>query len=181
MTSTSSTLHYYSRCTSSVARPVRSCLRPQTLLFHPNHDRLMKLLLFSFLLVFESFVSAQDGPTTWTATPFNPPSFPLAVKTPYVNAWDPQGNEPAPVSNSWPRGGSPALSVMGWYSMISVDGKVYRIMGGQDFPGVDVANQVAISMTPTRTSVLFEAGPVTVNATYLSPVEVSTVVLHDST
>lgn len=70
---------------------------------------------------------------------------------------------------------------MGWYSMISVDDKVYRIMGGQDFPGVDVANQVAISMTPTRTSVLFEAGPVTVNATYLSPVEVSTVVLHDST
>lgn len=66
----------------------------------------MNLLLFSFLLVFESFVFAQNGPTTWTATPFNAPSFPLAAKTPYVNAWDPQGNGPAPVSNSWARVGS---------------------------------------------------------------------------
>jgi hypothetical protein len=28
---------------------------------------------------------------TWTAIPFNPPSIPLAVRTPYVSAWLPQG------------------------------------------------------------------------------------------
>ena len=61
---------------------------------------------------------------------------------------------------------------MGWYSVISVDGKPYRLMGGTAGLVVDAADQVAVIMTPTRTSYLFQAGPVTVNATYLSPVEV---------
>ena len=39
-------------------------------------------------------------------------------------------------------------------------------------PVEQVADQIAVIMTPTRTSFLFQAGPVTVNATYLSPVEV---------
>lgn len=69
------------------------------------------LLLIFFLLAFESFVFAQKGPVNWTATPFNAPSFPLAVKTPYVNAWDPQGNGPQPVSSSWPRIGAASLAV----------------------------------------------------------------------
>lgn len=60
---------------------------------------------------------------------------------------------------------------MGWYSVIAVDGKPYRLMGGS-FPPIDAADQVAVVVTPTRTSFLFQAGPVTVNATYLSPVEV---------
>ena len=59
---------------------------------------------------------------------------------------------------------------MGWYSMIAVDGKPYRLMGAN--PQVEAADQVAVIMTPTRTSFLYQAGPVTVNATYLSPVEV---------
>ena len=39
-------------------------------------------------------------------------------------------------------------------------------------PVEQLADQIAVTMTPTRTSFLFQAGPVTVNATYLSPVEV---------
>ena len=61
---------------------------------------------------------------------------------------------------------------MGWYSMIAVDGKPYRLMGGAVRLQIETADQVAVTMTPTRTSFLFQAGPVTVNATYLSPVEV---------
>ena len=51
-----------------------------------------------------------------------------------------------------------------------------------DDPVEQVANQTAIIMTPTRTSFLFQAGPVTVNATYLSPVEVChlSFILHSS-
>ena len=62
--------------------------------------------------------------------------------------------------------------------MIAVNGKLYQLMGSGVYPGVEieVANQVAIIMTPTRTSFLFQAGPVTVNATYLSPVEVSVII-----
>lgn len=53
-----------------------------------------------------------------------------------------------------------------------MDGKPYRLMGGTNGSPMDPANQVSVIMTPTRTSFLFEAGPVTVNATYLSPVAV---------
>ena len=67
---------------------------------------------------------------------------------------------------------------MGWYSVIAVDGKPYRLMGGAPNPVIDAANQVAVIMTPTRTSLLFQAGPVTVNATYLSLVEVSITTWH---
>lgn len=65
---------------------------------------------------------------------------------------------------------------MGWLSIITVDGIPYQI-NGQISPGLITADQVAISLTPTRTSVLLKAGPVTVNVTYLSPVEVS-ILLH---
>lgn len=43
---------------------------------------------------------------------------------------------------------------------------------GETIPQVPVATQLAVVMTPTRTSILYEAGPVNVNATYLSPVMV---------
>ena len=48
-------------------------------------------------------VNAQNGPTNRTVTPFNPPSMPLAVKSPYVNAWAPLGNGPSSLSSAWPR------------------------------------------------------------------------------
>lgn len=56
--------------------------------------------------------------------------------------------------------------------MITVDGTPYKLMGETTHAGLNIANQVAVIMTPTRTSILFECGTVTVNATYLSPVEV---------
>lgn len=72
----------------------------------------MHVCLFSFCTVFFIvFALAQDEYIPWMATPFNPPSFPLAVKTPYVNAWDPQGNESAPISSSYPKIGSTFFSV----------------------------------------------------------------------
>ena len=54
--------------------------------------------------------------------------------------------------------------------MITVDGQAYRITG--EGLQIEPAVQLAATMTPTRTSFLFQAGPVTVNATFLSPVEV---------
>lgn len=61
---------------------------------------------------------------------------------------------------------------MGWFSIITVDGVAYQLMGSDNIPPIDSAKQTAITITPTRTSILFEAGPVTVNVTYLSPIEV---------
>ena len=59
---------------------------------------------------------------------------------------------------------------MALYSVIAVDGKPYRLTG--EALAIDTAIQLAVTMTPTRTSFLFQAGPVTVNATFLSQVEV---------
>lgn len=55
------------------------------------------ILVLAFL---PSSVVAQQ---TWTATPFNTPSIPLAVKGPYVNVWAPQASGPAPLNKAWPR------------------------------------------------------------------------------
>lgn len=49
------------------------------------------------LLALVSVGSALD----WTATPFNPPAVPLAVRTPYLSCWLPQGAGTA-LSEAWP-------------------------------------------------------------------------------
>lgn len=41
------------------------------------------------------------GAVTWSATPFNPHSVPLAVRTPYVSAWLAQGSGTA-LNDAWP-------------------------------------------------------------------------------
>lgn len=66
---------------------------------------------------------------------------------------------------------------MGWYSMIVVDGTPYMLMGIDTTGPNNTAKQTAVIMTPTRTSFLFEAGSVEVNATYLSPVVVRSIIL----
>lgn len=34
----------------------------------------------------------NDFDEAWTSTPFSPPSIPLAVKSPYLSTWLPQGS-----------------------------------------------------------------------------------------
>ncbi|KAH8111927.1 DUF1793-domain-containing protein [Phellopilus nigrolimitatus] len=128
----------------------------------------MLCVFLAFLLA--ARVVAQNGPKTWAAAPFNPPSFPLAVKSPYVNVWAPQGNGPAELSQAWPRVWAD-LSIIGWYASVRVDGTAYMLLGAQGTPLLSSANQTAVQLTPTRTSYILNAGPVTVNATFLSPIE----------
>ena len=71
---------------------------------------------------------------------------------------------------------------MGWFTIISVDGVPFRLSGiVTPGPAINESSQLAVLMTPTRTSFLFEAGPVTVNVTYLSPVEVCTTITSAQT
>ena len=65
---------------------------------------LLPTVLFSLVWIFSSVVAQYGfGPTQWNADPLNPPSLPLAVKGPYVNAWAPLGTGSAAMSNQWPR------------------------------------------------------------------------------
>lgn len=74
-------------------------------------------MLFSWLLsvllgaLYIDFASAQQGPTLWTTTPFNPSRLPLAVRNPYLNTWLAQGNDPPALNGIWPRFWSNIASV----------------------------------------------------------------------
>lgn len=59
------------------------------------------------------------------------------------------------------------------YAGVNVDGVPYRILGNAEIPNVRTAQQVAVDITATRTSFLFSAGPMDINATFLSPIDVS--------
>ena len=51
-------------------------------------------------------------------------------------------------------------------------------MGDADIPNVEIANQTAVEFTATRTSFIFNAGPMQINASFISPVEVSNCMLR---
>ena len=71
----------------------------------------MKLLPWVSLLIFSEAIRAQTGQREWSVSPLNAPSFPIAVKTPYMNAWEPQGNVTTAMSSLWPKIGSTFFSV----------------------------------------------------------------------
>ena len=57
-----------------------------------------------------------------------------------------------------------------WGGMVRVDGSIWQWQGvGQNATVVE-----AVYITPTRTIFTTRAGPVTLNITYLSPIEVNT-------
>lgn len=163
--------------------PLTAMRRQRT---HPLYTHILLALVAQVAPVF-----AQTGPTQWTANPFNPPSYPLAVRSPYLNSWIPQGNGPAALNTVWPQhwpkvqgNVRPVLIVsstcdltlssqnLGWYCAVQVDGTTYRLMGGPSTPAVNTSSQTSVEFTPTRTTYSQRAGPVDVNMTFWSPVEV---------
>jgi hypothetical protein len=77
-------------------------------LWHPRSLYLLPWIMLSF-----GFWAAAQvlPPTNWSASPFNPPSLPLAVKTPYLNAWAPLAGGSAAVNAAWPRSFFPLINV----------------------------------------------------------------------
>ena len=66
--------------------------------------------------------------------------------------------------------------VLGWYCSVVVDGVPYRILSPGPSPVIATAKQLAVDFTPTKTTFVLEAGPLIVNATFMSPVTVNIVV-----
>ncbi|EJC98586.1 DUF1793-domain-containing protein [Fomitiporia mediterranea MF3/22] len=131
----------------------------------------MLFALLALLLLTTSCVAQLPPLTAWSATPFNPPSLPLAVKSSYLNVWAPlgYGNASAPLNNAWPRTWDRSLTPLGWYGAIRVDGTAYRFLGEGDLPAGNL--QKGFTFTPTQSSYLYQFGPVNVNITFLSPIE----------
>ncbi|KDR83620.1 hypothetical protein GALMADRAFT_85982 [Galerina marginata CBS 339.88] len=116
-----------------------------------------------------SFITSASA-VPWTATPFNPPSFPLAVRTPYLSAWLPQGSGNA-LNDVWPTFWTG--QIVGWAGFVKVDGKPFSFLGAPNVPGATFAKAVQKGSTFTSTQSIFvlSAGPVDVTVTFLSPVE----------
>ncbi|KAF7428113.1 hypothetical protein PC9H_007332 [Pleurotus ostreatus] len=136
-------------------------------------DVLLCRYRFSFpallLLILVDVISAQTGPTRWTASPFNSPALPLAVRSPYLNVWLPQGNNPPQANETDNRLWDYNLPIQ-WYASVVVDAVEYRLLSLWA-QGEQGAVQKAVEFTATRTSFLMEAGGVEFNVTFLSPIE----------
>jgi hypothetical protein len=117
-----------------------------------------------------AIASVAQAAVSWQATPFNPSSFPLAVRTPYLSAWLPQGAGAA-LNDIWPQFWTG--SFLGWAGFVKVDGTAYSFLGNTIINGVSFNKAVQKSSTFTATQSVFvlTAGPVDITVTFLSPVE----------
>ncbi|PIL29028.1 hypothetical protein GSI_09076 [Ganoderma sinense ZZ0214-1] len=125
-------------------------------------------------IAFASLVAASAfgvGAITWSATPFTPAAVPLAVRSPYLSAWLPQGAGNA-LNDIWPQFWT-GNSILGWAGFAKVDGSAYVWMGSPSVPNTTFskATQKSLKWTSTQSIFVMTAGPVDLTITFLSPVE----------
>lgn len=125
---------------------------------------------FHWLWTLLLFVESIRAAVTWNATPFNPASFPLAVRTPYLSAWLPQGAGAA-LNDVWPTFWTG--QILGWAGFVKVDGQAYSFLGAPVVSGASFnkAVQKSSHFTATQSVFVLSAGPVDLTVTFLSPVE----------
>jgi hypothetical protein len=95
-------------------------------------------------IIFAALYALQASAVSWTTTPFNPPSIPLAVRSPYLSTWLPQGGGSA-LNDGWPSFTFGAvrtsqsdrwtqltvdMQTLGWVGLVKVDGQTYNFLGG---------------------------------------------------
>ncbi|KIY50056.1 hypothetical protein FISHEDRAFT_40022 [Fistulina hepatica ATCC 64428] len=123
------------------------------------------LVLAVFTLLWSVVLASSDAA-------FRPALYPLAIRTPYLQAWS---NLTAFVAvdssnNLWPNFWTDSR-VLGWEGFLRVDNVAYKWIGGT--AGYDIATFLNATMTPTRTIWTAKAGNMDVTITALSPIETS--------
>jgi hypothetical protein len=131
---------------------------------------------FLLSLLSSTLVATTVNALGWTSTPFNPASIPLAVRTPYLSTWLPQGSGHA-LNAQWPSFWT--NSIAAWAGYVKVDNVAYTFMGTPDVPNVksQPAVQKSFTFTSTQSMFVMSAGGVDLNITFLSPIEVCVLVL----
>ncbi len=104
-------------------------------------------------------------PPAKPTTRLRPPAVPLVVHDPYFSVWSCADH----LYDEWPRHWTGATHAMA--GMIRVDGKAMRFMGRPLEKDESVANvrQTSLEVHPLRTIYHFEAGPVDLKLTFLTP------------
>ncbi|KAJ7884201.1 DUF1793-domain-containing protein [Mycena olivaceomarginata] len=104
---------------------------------------------------------------TFAQQTFFPAAVPLAVRTPTFNCWLNTSNGSNPMA-TWPTFWNDQHT-LGWAGSIKVDGLTYHWLGQPG--GGNASIWLATEVTPTRTIITAQAGPMLLNVTFLSPVE----------
>lgn len=105
-------------------------------------------LLCAALGALQAVVAAPS----WSATPFNPPSIPLAVRSPYLNTWLPQGQGVA-LNDAWPSFW--AGQITAWAGLLKVDGQSYSFLGAASVDGSPFTKATQKSFTVGRSRLIF--------------------------
>ncbi|OKL58620.1 hypothetical protein UA08_06168 [Talaromyces atroroseus] len=123
------------------------------------------IFLATIFLSLLSFTKASS-----TFSPARPPAQPLAVKSPYLSAWQSAGSDGGNggyLAGQWPTFW--AGQILGWTGLINVDGATYSWMGAPLY--VPTVDQISYSYTSTSSVyVLSVEGKVQITATFLSPI-----------
>ncbi|MBV9928697.1 MAG: DUF4965 domain-containing protein [Acidobacteria bacterium] len=94
---------------------------------------------------------------------FRPPAVPLVTHDPYFSVWSMSDRLADERTKHWT--GAPH----GMVALARVDGRAYRLMGQSNNRLPEPMQQTALEVAPTRTVYRFEAGGVTLNLTFTSP------------
>ena len=142
------------------------------------------------LIFLVSFCITISRAVEWASTSLA--TVPLAIRSPYFNVWQETadgGNGGKPLTSTgdrWPVMWNKHVSVLsflmsssntwakitGWAGFVRVDGQVYRWQGTWSSLNTTQTIQNSIRMSPTRTVIEANAGPVKLTLTFLTPVEV---------
>lgn len=107
---------------------------------------------------------ASGGPF-FSAHPFRPPAVPLVVHDPFLSLWSCSDNLFESATRHW------TGAIQELVCLARIDGKSWRLCGS-DTPYGDgnlVPRQLSLEVLPTRTLYVFEAGPVRLTLTFLTP------------
>ncbi|KIK65828.1 hypothetical protein GYMLUDRAFT_38307 [Collybiopsis luxurians FD-317 M1] len=115
-----------------------------------------------------------------------PPAIPLAVRSPYLQAYFPftSTTTPANGSHSYPNFWT-TNHTLSWSGFLRVDNVFYEWIGGP-IPNIKPSNNATVTppifdsyqVTPTRSILSMTAGTMAINVTFLSPIEPGDLVLQ---
>ncbi|KIY47397.1 DUF1793-domain-containing protein [Fistulina hepatica ATCC 64428] len=127
-------------------------------------------LLPVFLLVSSVLFTRSALALDWVATPFSPPAVPIAVRSPYLSTWLPQGKGTA-LNGAWATFWNAKITA--WTGFIRVDNTSYSFLGDAVVANhtFNSANQTSVNITTTQSIFVMSAGSVDVTVTFLSPIE----------
>jgi len=134
------------------------------------HTRRLPALLSSLGVLAISLQNVVAGPFY---SPLRPPSLPLALRNPYVNVWSTTTADGGTLNSQTPRFWTNER--VGWEGIVVVDDVAYEYLGStnRELPADSQyvsASPLAVLYDSQTSNFTFQAGPVTIEASFLSPV-----------